>query len=228
MAGGECGEEGRRSSLFAEHESCDTQQARVQAGPCSQPARAGAVGAVGDLDHVRAAMLHTVGSGEPKVERLRSGPEHLREGRERRVHLGVPVRRRAHDRRIQAERHVVHEHAAVDVGEGHRPFHGRPVGVERPDHVVAVQPQIQRQVVPRPGGDHDHRETQFGGDGADHRLGAVTSCHAEDVGSTRRHVAHALEPVLTGAEHDRLDPASVAFARPGRSARPSRPPTSGS
>jgi hypothetical protein len=84
-----------------------------------------------------------IGSREPKIERLRVGSQHLGERGEGGVHLSVPILRRANDRRIEPERDVVHEHSPVDGGQVHPAFPGLAEGVERSDHVLAVQAQVQ-------------------------------------------------------------------------------------
>ena len=118
---------------------------------------------------------------------------------------------RAHDRGVQTERHVVDEHVTVDVGEVEPALDRVAVGVQRPDDVVAVEPEVEREVVPCAGGDDHHRQPELGGDGADHGLRAVAARHAEHVDAARGHVAHPLEPVLTRLEHDRFDPSAAAF-----------------
>ena len=147
----------------------------------------------------------------PRIERLGVGTEHLREGSQGRVDLGVAVVGRANDRGVETERHVVDEHVTVHVGEVEPSLHRVAIRVERPDDVVAVEPEIEREVVPCAGGDDHHRQPELSGDAADHGLRAVTARHAEHVDAARGHVAHALEPVLIRLEHDRFDPAAAAF-----------------
>ena len=111
----------------------------------------------------------------------------------------------AHDRGVEAERDVVHEHVAVDVGEVHRPLHGLSVGVERADDVVTVEAEVARQVVPRARRHDDHGQSHLDRHGADHRLGSVASGHAEDVHAAGGHVPDHLEPVLARLQHHRSD-----------------------
>ena len=99
----------------------------------------------------------------------------------------------------------------VHVAEVHRALHGLAVGVERPDDVVAVEAEVQGQVVARAGRHDDHRQTELGGDGADHGLRAVAAGHAEHVHAAGGHVAHGLDPVHPRFEHDRLDAAPLAL-----------------
>ncbi len=53
-----------------------------------------------------------------------------------------------------------------------------------PDHVVAVDAEVEGEVVAGSGRDDDERETVLGGHRGDEGLGAVTTGHAEDVGAT--------------------------------------------
>ena len=54
--------------------------------------------------------------------------------------------------------------------------------VEAAGRVVAVQPEIEGEVVTRTGGDDHHRDVPLGRDARDEGLGPVTACHAEQVG----------------------------------------------
>ena len=117
------------------------------------------------------------------------GAKTVGQRRERRVHLRVAVRGGAHDGRVEAERDVVHEDVAVHLGQVHRPLHGLAVGVERADDVVAVEAEVERQVVPGAGRHDHHRQPELGRHGRHHGLGAVAARHAEDVGAAVGDVA---------------------------------------
>ena len=103
VPGREGGEERRGASPRPEHERDDAQPARVQLRPASPPGRGLAVGVVGDLDHVRTVVHGAVRPGEPQVEWLAVGTEHLRQGRQGCVDLRVAILGGAHDRGVQAE-----------------------------------------------------------------------------------------------------------------------------
>ena len=156
-------------------------------------------------------MRRTVRSGEPQVEGLAVGTKHPRQGRQGCVDLRIAIVGGAHDRGVQPERHVVHEHVTVQVGEIESAFHGVAVGVQCAHHVVAVQPEIECEVVAGPGRDDHHRQPGLRRDRCDHRLRAVPARHAEHIDAARGRIADPLEPVLARLEDHRLDPAPAAF-----------------
>src|SRR5207342_1935520 len=121
------------------------------------PGSGPAVRVVRDLDHVCAGVLSAVGPGETQVERPTVGPQHFRQGGQRRVDLRVTVFGGADDRGVQPKRHVVHEHVPVHVGEVETPLNRIAVRVKRTNDVFSVEPQVECQVVPGTGGDDDHR-----------------------------------------------------------------------
>ena len=98
------------------------------------------------------------------------GPSSSRERRQRGVRLRVAVLGRLDDLGVEPERHVVHEHVAVHLGEIHGPLDRVVERVERAHDVVAVDPEVEGEVVPRPGRDHDHGDAALGGDARDERL----------------------------------------------------------
>ena len=77
-------------------------------------------------------------------------------------------------------------------------------GVKRGNRVVSVQPEIAREVVPRPEGHAHERQPALHGDGCDACDRAVASGSAEDLGLScpcrgRRILALAHEPSLDAA-----------------------------
>ena len=167
-----------------------------------------------------------VGTGELEVERLGLPTEHLRQERLRGVDLGLAVRLLLHDLRVDAERHVVDEEAVID---------GRVVdlalvrvaeGVHRLAGVVAVEPEVEREVVACPRAHTHEGEPVLHGDRGDEGLGAVTPGHAEAVGPSSHGIACELLEVETSIEHHRLhselgrqlaqaEALDLAAARPG-------------
>ena len=55
---------------------------------------------------------------------------------------------------VEAERDVVDGHAAVHLGEVNRSLAAVDEGVERPDDVIAIDPEVEREIVPVPEGMH--------------------------------------------------------------------------
>ena len=99
--------------------------------------------------------------------------------------------------------------------------------VERPDDVVAVEPEVEREVVARPGGHADVRQIVLHRDLRDERLRAVAARHADHIGRASG-LAGERSQVVAALEEDRLDPAPSSPRRPGRTSRPCRRPTWGS
>ncbi len=115
---------------------------------------------------------------EAQVERVSAGAEHRRHRLGDRSELGVAVPLALDGFGVDTERCVVDEHAAVDLGEVHHPL--APIGerVERSHDVVAVDAEIEREMVTRPGGHAHVRKSPFGG--------ARSSPRCNSTGSTPR------------------------------------------
>ena len=80
--------------------------------------------------------------------------------------------------------------------------------VERPDDVVAIDPEIEREVVPGAGRDARVREVELGGDHRDDRLRAVSARHRERVSSVAPTASRtSCLQVVAAVQLDRLDPA---------------------
>ncbi len=152
-------------------------------------------------DDVRAVEL--------EVERVVVGAEQLGEHLRRGVELGVAVLVRLHDRRVHAERHVVHEHAAVDPREVDASFVAVEERVERTHHVVAVDAEVEREVVAGAGGDAHERDVVLGRDARHQGLRAVAAGHADHVGAPRDRVPGELLEVVAARERHRLDAARL-------------------
>ena len=115
-------------------------------------------------------MRPTVLSDESKVERLGIRSDQLRHHVDHRAHLVFPVRRRLHDRAVHPHGHVVHEGAAVDAAEIDAPLLPVAERVERADDVVAVDAEVEGEVVPGAGGNTHVREIVLGRDRSDRGL----------------------------------------------------------
>jgi len=149
--------------------------------------------------------------GEPQVERVRVAAEQVGQHGRRRAELGLAVLGGLHHLRVQAERRVVHEHPAVDRGQVDRALDPVAEGLERADHVVAVQAQVQGEVVPGPGRDADVRDAAAAGHGRDQRLRAVAAGHADHVGAPVDRVVGQFEQVFPGPQDHGLDAAPRAL-----------------
>ena len=125
---------------------------------------------------------------------------------------------------VDAERDVVDERAPVDLGEVDDVLAGaRAERVERAEVVVAVDAEVEREVVAGPGRDARVRQVVRRGDPRDDRLRPVTAGHREPVRAARDRVLDENVEVVAAARASR--PRSRARARrpprPVRSARPS-------
>ena len=127
--------------------------------------------------------------------------------------LGLPVRRRLHHARVQAERRVVDEHPAVHRGQVDPPLHPRGERVQRTDRVVPVQAEVLGEVVAGAGRDADVRDAPGAGDRGHHRLRAVSSGHADHVGAVRDRLLHQLSQVSARFELDGVDAAAGRLRR---------------
>ena len=133
--------------------------------------------------------------------------EHLGRRVEDRAQLGVAVPLALHGLGVEPERHVVHEHAAVDLGEVDPALPAVDERVERAHDVVPVDSEIEREVVAGTRRDAGERQIVLGGDRGHQRLGAVTAGGRQSVGSPGHRVADELCEVVAGLQLDRLDPA---------------------
>ena len=79
--------------------------------------------------------------------------------------------------------------------------------VEGADDVVAVDAEVEREVVARAGGDARVGQPHLGGDLGDDRLRAVAARHREPVGAALHGAADERLEVLAQLQLDRLDPA---------------------
>ncbi len=82
----------------------------------------------------------------------------MRSRLEERARLGVPVGRLSNRVAVDPERDVVEEEAAVHLRDVDPALDTVAERVERADHVVSIDPEVEREVVARPGRDADERE----------------------------------------------------------------------
>ena len=191
----------------------DAEHAGVQARACAGGERATEpVRIVGD-EHDRAGpVLATIGTGEAQVKRIPAGAEHRRHrlGDRSELRVAVPL---ALDRfGIGTERHVVDEHAAVDLGQVHHPLAPVRERVERSHDVVAIDTEIEREMVTRPCRHAHVRESPLRGDRGDDRLRAVAARHAYCIRAVGDRVMHECREVIAEVQLDRLYAARARLA----------------
>jgi carbamate kinase len=189
---------------LAVHENAE--QPLVQARPHSRPrAHIQPVGVVRDQDHAVALEPVAVRIGPPE-RRFLVGAVGVRDGGEQRSQLRVPVRRPLHGFAIEPERDVVHERPAVHLGEVDDAFDAVDQRFEGADDVVAIDAEIEREMVAGPRRHAGVRERVLGCDRRHDRLRPVAARHGERVGSARYRVADELGQVRAGRELAGLDP----------------------
>ena len=153
--------------------------------------------------------------------------EGLRHGLRDRAELRLPVALSLHGLRVDSQRDVVHEHPAVDLGQVDVPFAAVGQRVQRPDDVVAVDPEVEREVVARPGRDAGVRQPVLGGRRGDDGLRAIAPGGGQGVGAAFDRYLDELAEVVARTQSTARCRACGPPGRGGR-ARPCRPPTSGS
>ena len=146
------------------------------------------------------------GAGPAHVELSAAGAEHVRHGVEQGAQLRVAIALSLDGLGIEPERDVVDEHAPVDLGEVHGSLATVDERVEGADDVVAVDAEVEREVVARAGGHARVGQPAFGGDRRDDRLRAVAAGHRERVGAALHRPADERLEVFAGLQLDRLDP----------------------
>ena len=139
--------------------------------------------------------------------------EHVRHGVEQRVQLRVAIALSLHRLGIESERDVVDEHAPVDLGQVHDALAAVDERVEGANDVLAVNAEIEREVVARTRRHARVGQVELGGDRRDDGLGAVAAGHREPVGSAGDRLANEPLEIPRRAELDRLDPARARLGR---------------
>ena len=124
--------------------------------------------------------------------------------------LAVAVPRALDRLGVHAERHVVDEHPPVDLGEVHPPLPAVDEGVERTDDVVAVDPEIEREVVARARRNAGVRQRALGGDRSHDGLRAVSPGHRQRVRTAFDRGPDERLEVVAPLQLDRLDPPRAA------------------
>ena len=191
----------------------DSELAGVHAWPrahAEEPVEA--IGPVGDHEEIGADVLLTARHGEAQVERGGCGAEQVGQHPQRRAELVVAVPVGLHDGCVDAERDVVHEDRAVDGGQVDAALEPLgTIGVQGADDVVAVNAEIEREVVARARRDAHIGNVVLAGDLGDDRLRPIAAGHAEHTRASLHRGKRERAQVVAGREHDRLDAALLAL-----------------
>ena len=106
---------------------------------------------------------------------------------------------------VHSERDVVDEGAAVDLADVDPSLAPVDECVERPDDVVAVDAEVEREVVASARRDARVRKASLGCDAGDDRLRPVAPGHRQRIGAVVQRAADELLEVGAGRQLDRLD-----------------------
>jgi hypothetical protein len=120
---------------------------------------------------------------EVQLRRRAAGTERRLCGLQQRAHLRVAVGGLPDRFPVESQRDVVEEQAPVDPRQVDAPLDAVSERVERADRVVAIEPEIQGEVVACAGGDaHEGEPVRVRGRGGD-RERSVATCDAERIGA---------------------------------------------
>ena len=149
----------------------------------------------------------SLGAGPVQRRRPRSvGADDVGRGVEDGAQLRLPVALALHRLGVEPERDVVDEGAPVDLGQVHPALASGDERVQRADDVVAVDAEVEREVVARAGRDAGERQVVLGGDRRDQGLGPVAARRRERVRAIGHRRADELLEVIARGELDGLDP----------------------
>ncbi len=137
---------------------------------------------------------------------MAAGTQHVGQHARSGLQLRIPVLLGLDDPGVQPHAGVVDEHSAIDPGQVDPAFHAVEKGVEGPDHVLPIQPQVEGEVVAGAGRYADVRNVPLGRQRSHQRLGAVPSRHSYDVCASVEDVEGQTGQVVSGPQHDGLDP----------------------
>ena len=134
----------------------DQQRLRAIDSDVTRPGRQ--PGAVVAVEQVRQQLQ----GGAALVIAVRGAPDHLGVG---------------------TEGGIVHERAPADGAQVHPEFLPVGEGIKAGGRILAVQSQVQGEVVAGPGADHQEGQAVLGGDPGHQRLGSVATGHPEQIGA---------------------------------------------
>ncbi len=154
-----------------------------------------------------------------QVERAALRADHVGHGVQQRAQLRLAIAGPLYRLGVETERDVVHEHPPVHLGEIDPPLPAVDKGIQSADDVVAVDPQVEGEVVPGPRGHARVGKVQLRGDRRDDRLRSIPAGHREAIGSLSDRISHQLAEVGSSCELDGSDPARPRLLREGESLR---------
>ena len=108
--------------------------------------------------------------------------------------------------RVQTERRVVDEDLVIHSCEVDASFDSVREGVEGAEHVISVEAQVEREVVPGTSGDTDVRDLVPHCHRRDQGLRAVTTGHPDHVRAVGDGLLGELGQIVAWTEQQRLDP----------------------
>ena len=126
---------------------------------------------------------------------------------QQRLRLGVAVRRLSNRVAVDPERDVVEEQAAVHLRHVDPAFDAVGERVERPDQIMPIDAEVEREVVARAGGNADERKLVCSSGGRHDGEGSVATGDAERVGAARHGVCDQRCEVVVRAHDDDVDAA---------------------
>ena len=200
----------RRTAVLAAPGGCpddnDPEQAVVDARAGARADRvAEPVLVVRDHHYSAGVMFVSARPGPAHIDVAAAGADHVRHGVQQGADLGVAVAGALDRLGVEAERDIVDEYATVDLGEVHPTLTAINERVQSTDDVVAVNAEIEREVVAGASRHACVRQPDFGSDLGNDRLRTVPACHCEPVRATLDRATYQRLEVLAGFQLDRLD-----------------------
>ena len=163
--------------------------------------------------------------GEKQVGCRATRAQYLPRGFQKSTHLVIAVGRLLDRIAVDAKRDVVEEQPAVHLGHVDPALNPVTECVERAGHVMPVHPDVEREVVARPGRNANERKLVRGGGSGHDSERPVTTSHSEGICTAGYCCLRERCQVLARSQDDNLD---TLLARPlndpvARGRTPTRP-----
>jgi uncharacterized membrane protein YbhN (UPF0104 family) len=158
-------------------------------------------------------MLVATRAAPGKIEPAAIRSQHVRDRVQQGPQLRFAITGSLDRHRIQPKGDVVDEDPSVHLRQVHSTLAAVDEGVEGTDHVIAVHPKVEREVVSGAGRHARVREIVLRGDGRDNGLGSVAPGHRQGIRPARNRTPNELPEVRARLELDRLDPSGAGLAR---------------
>ena len=165
------------------------------------------ISVVGHEDRRRRRVHRPVGSDPPQIELGARRAEDRGHGVEQRADLGVAVALALHRLGVQTHRDVVDEDAPVDLAEVDEMLPAVDERIQGAHHVVAVDAEVQGEMVARTRRDAGVRQPVPGGGVGDDGLRAVPTRRGQPVGPRGDGIGDELLEVVAAAQLDGPDTA---------------------